>query len=186
MNDTKTNETVIHEGFTLPVTKETTLGRKGGAGKVFYTVDFGELLVTSEVVQADKSVKKVEDYSATGKNLLTFFRGFDAFRAFFQADFDKAMVSLQVTSPATGKTPKVLTDAEKLTALRAYVSTIDEITRQRSGKASEAKRLTKEMTEYAANPANMANPVEFATKLQAMAVKIAELNAQIDAEASAE
>lgn len=177
--ENKTGQTITHEGFTLPIVKESTIGRKGGAGKVYYTVDFAELLATSEV-----DGKKVENREATGKNILTFFRGFDSVMAFVTADFNKAMVSLQVTSPATGKTPKVLTDDEKLTALRNYVSTIDEITRQRSGKASEVKRLQREMTEYGSNPANFTNPAEFAVKIQAMAMAIAKLGAEIEAEAA--
>ena len=161
-----------HEGFALPITTETTQGRKGNEGKTFYSVDFSELLETK-----DGSIGKIEDYAATGENLLKFFRGFDSIMAFIKADFDKAMVSLQVTTPANGKTPKTLSDAEKLAALRQYVSTIDTITRQRSGKASEVKRLVKEQSELMKN-----FDASKTAKLVELATAIAKLQAEIDSE----
>jgi hypothetical protein len=161
-----------HEGFSLPITTETTQGRKGAEGKTFYSIDFAELLETSEA-----SGKKVEDYASTGENLLKFFRGFDSLCAFLSADFNKAMVSLQVTTPANGKTPKTLSDAEKLAALRQYVSTIDSITRQRSGKASEVKRLVKEQSELMKN-----FDASKTAKLVELATAIAKLQSEIDSE----
>lgn len=187
----KTIHIVEHEGFKLPIVKDTTVGRKGATGKTYYTVDFGELLATADVEVKDAAgkvtgTKKVEDRAKTGENILTWFRGFDSLMAFVSADFDKAMVSLQVTSPANAKTPKVLSDEEKLTALRGYIATIDEITRQRSGKASEVKRLTQEMTDYAKNPANMTDMAAFGKHLQELATKIASLQVEIEAEREAE
>ena len=171
-NATQPANMLEHEGFTLPITTETTQGRKGNEGKTFYSIDFAELLETK-----DSNGKNVEDYASTGENLLKFFRGFDSIMAFIKADFDKAMVSLQVTTPANGKTPKALSDAEKLAALRQYVSTIDTITRQRSGKASEVKRLVKEQSELMKN-----FDASKTAKLVELATAIAKLQAEIDSE----
>jgi len=169
---TKPALTIEHEGFTLPIITETTIGRKGAAGKSYYTLDFSELLATT--TDGDK---KVEDKATTGKNLLTFFRGFDSLMSFIAPDFNKAMVSLQVTTPANAKQPKVLTNDEKLAALRAYVSTIDEVTRQRNGKASELKRLNRELADLMKS----FTPDKTA-QLVALSTRIAEAQTALDAD----
>jgi hypothetical protein len=166
---------ITQNGIELPIITETTLGRKGAAGKSFYTLDFAALINYTK----DASGNKIEDTASTGDAIAKFFKGFESAFAFMQADFDRAMVSGQVTTPANSKTPKALSNDEKLAFLTSYVTTINELTRQRSGKASEIKRLTKEMTTFAATPANFALP-DFATRLQAMAIKIAQLQAEAD------
>lgn len=169
-----------HEGFKLAIKSEVTQGRKGATGKAFYTVDFNELLVTKDEVQADKSTKRVEDFAATGANLLKWFRGFDSLLAFLAPEFDKAMVSLQVTTPANAKISKTLSDAEKLAALREYVATIDHVTRQRSGAKSELNRLIKEQSDLMKNFASdiAGNTV----KLVALATSIAAAQVRLDSD----
>ena len=176
-NQNQNQNTLEHEGFTLPIIQATTLGRKGEAGKAYYTLDFAELLAT----KTDASGNKIADDHQTGANLLRFFRGFDSLMSFVEPDFNKAMVSLQVTTPANSKTPKTLSDAEKLAALRAYVATIDEVTRQRSGKASELKRLVKAQAELMRNFTPDKTP-----QLIALATQIAALQTEIDAAKDAE
>ncbi len=178
---------IEHEGFTLSVKSETTQGRKGATGKSYFTVDFNELLAVKQVMKrnaadtADESVK-IEDYETSGANLLKWFRGWDSLMAFLEAEFDKAMVSLQVTTPANAKTPKTLSDAEKLAALREYVATIEKLSRQRSGAKSELNRLVKEQSELMKNfTADVAGNT---VKLVALATAIANAQAKLDTEAA--
>ena len=128
-------------GFRLPIISEITIGKKGAAGKQYFTIDFAELLVVNEVGGV-----KTTDEATSLANLGKVFKGFESLLAFVQPDFNKAQVSLQVTTPANAKTPKQLTQDEKIDALRDYVATIDEEKKRRSGAASAMKRLTAEMS----------------------------------------
>lgn len=166
---------ITHEGLTLPVVWETTIGKAGKTGKRFATVDWEAVSV---IVTDDKGNKTVDELATSGV-LGKAFRGTKSLLSYVQADFDKAQVSLQVTTPANAKTPKTLTDDEKLAALLAYVSTIDEETKRRSGVTSELKRATKAMATFMQNPANFTLP-DFADKLKALAMTIADLQAKAD------
>src|ERR1035441_9210221 len=109
--NTVNHGSITQHGFTVLIRKDTTQTRAGNAVKVFYTLDFASL--------------------QTGDNLATFCKGFGPLLSFFEADFNKAMVSLQCTTPANGNPSKVLSDSDKMQALRDYVSTIDTITRRK-------------------------------------------------------
>lgn len=160
-------------GFMVPIRKEVTQARSGNTPKVFYTLDFAAL--------------------KTGDALASFCKGFESLLSFFCADFDKAMVSLQVTTPANGKTSKVLSDSEKVQCLRDYVATMDVITRRKTGLASQIRACDKAIADYViacqANTTNDPSKPSFAIGFQEhiaeLSVKRTALLAQQGAESDA-
>jgi len=172
------NKTIKQNGVELPVITEQTIGRKGAAGKSYYSLDFAALI--DYATSADG--KKTEDTAKTGANIAGFFKGFESAIAFIQSDFNKAMVSLQVNTPANSKTGKTLSDEEKFAAMLAYVETINEETRRRSGKASELKRMIKAQSDLMKN----FNPATDTAKLVELATAIAKMQSEIDAEKDSE
>lgn len=171
-NETKTQSpavtsdigTITSENVTLPIRREQTAKRGDKETKTYYTLAF--------------------EACSDANQLAVFCKGFKSLLSFFEADFNKAMVSLQVTTPANAKEAKTLTDVEKIAALRSYVSTIDEVTRRRTSLAGEIKRVEREQSKFiAANIANLAKP-EIIAQIQAYAKQYAELIAKQEAEAS--
>ena len=159
-------------GFKVPIRREITQARSGNTPKVYYTLDFTAL---------------------NGDALEKFCKGYESLLAFFCADFDKAMVSLQVTTPANGKTPKVLTDEEKVQGLRDYVASIDTVSRRRTGLASQIRACDKAIADYVvacqANTANDPTKPSFTRGFQEhiaeLSLKRAALLAQQEAESDA-
>ena len=174
MNEAKTVMvdfgSIEQAGFTVPIRKEVTQARSNSTPKVFYTLDFAVL--------------------KTGDALASFCKGYDSLLAFFCADFDKAMVSLQVTTPANGKTSKVLSDSEKVQCLKDYVSTMDVITRRKTGLASQIRACDKAIADYViacqANTTNDPSKPSFAIGFQEhiaeLSIKRASLLEQQEAE----
>ena len=165
---------ITQNGVELAVIEQTTIGRKGAAGSVFVTADF-----ETAIAYKDDNGKRIADDAQTGINLAKFFKGIETAIAFIQSDFDRAMVAAQVRTPANSKTPKTLSLDEKRAVFAAYVATINEETRRRTGIKSEYKRLDKEMKDFMVNPANFADPAKFAATVQDYALRLAKIDKQI-------
>lgn len=138
------------------VKQETTAAREGKTQKSYYTVDIGTSIAGD--------VSKLTGLFKTTETVVYF----------VQTALDKAMLSLQVTSPK-----ETLTDEKKLEKLLAYMASVDTDSREGNPIKAEMKSLERRQRDILGKPAEMmANMKE----LVDISVKIAELNAKIAAE----